>query len=105
MDLEIFRLAASQSLWAVLFVTLLGWTLKENSRREKQYQDTLEGLTAKITLLQGIEAKLDRIDSALLSAELFWQQHHLYAHVAPPYPAIHAPASPYQASAMPPPQA
>ncbi|MDI3522412.1 MAG: hypothetical protein PWR31_1205 [Bacillota bacterium] len=89
MDLEIFRLAASQGLWAVLFVALLFWTLKENSKRESRHQDILNGLAAKLAVLENIEDRLDHIGTALLSAEIFWQRQDMCTRLGAPHPLMY----------------
>ena len=45
MEAEIIKLAASQGLWAVLFVGLLFYVLKENGEREKRLLSALEQLS------------------------------------------------------------
>ena len=45
MEQEIIKLAASQGLWAVLFVALLFYVLRENGEREKRLLAALEQLS------------------------------------------------------------
>lgn len=45
METEIIKLAASQGLWAVLFVALLFYVLKHNEKREERLMTCLESLT------------------------------------------------------------
>jgi len=45
MEAEIVKLAASQGLWAVLFVALLFYVLRHNERREERLMTCLEDLT------------------------------------------------------------
>lgn len=52
MQQEIFRLAMSQGIWAVLFVALLFYVLKENSAREQKYQEIIQTLTEKFQLIE-----------------------------------------------------
>jgi len=42
---EIIRYAASQGLWAVLFVALLFYVLRENAKREERLLQCLEKLS------------------------------------------------------------
>ena len=42
---EIFKLAVSNGIFAVMFLGLLIYQLKDSGRREKKYQDTLEKLS------------------------------------------------------------
>ena len=45
MDSEIIKMAASQGLFAVLFVVLLFYVLKHNEKREERLMACLERLT------------------------------------------------------------
>ena len=45
MEQEIVKLAASQGLWAALFVALLFYVLKHNEKREERLMTCLESLT------------------------------------------------------------
>lgn len=45
MEAEVIKLAASQGLWAVLFVALLFYVLRHNERREERLMNCLEKLT------------------------------------------------------------
>lgn len=45
LEAEIVKLAASQGLWAVLFVALLFYVLKHNEKREERLMTCLEKLT------------------------------------------------------------
>lgn len=45
LEAEVIKLAASQGLWAVLFVALLFYVLRHNERREERLMNCLEKLT------------------------------------------------------------
>jgi len=45
MEAEIAKIAASQGLWAVLFVALLFYVLRYNEKREERLMTCLESLT------------------------------------------------------------
>lgn len=45
MDSELFKLMATQGAFAILFSYLLFYVLKENSKREDNYQNIIEELT------------------------------------------------------------
>lgn len=45
MEAEIIKMAASQGIFAVLFVALLFYVLKHNERREERLMNCLEKLT------------------------------------------------------------
>lgn len=51
LEQEIIKLAASQGLWAVLFVALLFYVLKENAKREERLLASLEKLSAQYETL------------------------------------------------------
>lgn len=48
METEIIKLAASQGVFAVLFVALLFYVLRHNERREERLMDCLERLTTDV---------------------------------------------------------
>ena len=54
-DVELVKLAIPQGIFAVLFVFLLGYVLRENSRREARLMDFLTEYT---TLLQDLRDSL-----------------------------------------------
>lgn len=47
MENEIIKLAMSQGLWAVLFVSLLFYVLRENSKRESELRMIIDKLSDK----------------------------------------------------------
>ncbi len=61
MELDVLQLAASQGLWAVLFVALLFYVLKENSQREQNFQEIILALTEKLDTLESIKEDLVEI--------------------------------------------
>ncbi len=48
METEIIKMAASQGLFAVLFVALLFYVLRHNERREERLMSCLEKLTTDV---------------------------------------------------------
>ena len=54
MNNEIIRLATTQGLFAVLFVALFFYVLKENSRRECKYQEIIKDLASRFEILKDI---------------------------------------------------
>lgn len=62
MNEEILKLAISQGLWAVLFVVLLFYVLKENSKREGNYQGIIKKLTEKFDIVSVVSDKVDKIE-------------------------------------------
>lgn len=65
MESEVVQLATSQGVWAVLFVCLLFYVLKENSQREQNFQDIILGLTEKLDTLDSIKDDLEVIKDEL----------------------------------------
>lgn len=61
MEQEILRIAATQGLWAVLFVGLLFWVLRENAKRESSYQTLLQDLTSKLGILETVQRDVGEI--------------------------------------------
>lgn len=55
------KLAASQGLWAVLFVVLLFWLLRENAKREDKYQQTIDKLASSLQKVDSIEENVGKI--------------------------------------------
>ena len=65
MESDVLQLAASQGLWAMLFVCLLFYVLKENSKREQSFQDIILALTEKLDTLDSIKEDLAEIKEDL----------------------------------------
>ncbi len=55
---ELFNLAVSNGIFAVMFLCLLVYQLKDSSKREKKYQDTLDKLSNGINHLSNVEGEL-----------------------------------------------
>ncbi|MGL4452404.1 MAG: BhlA/UviB family holin-like peptide [Sarcina sp.] len=62
MEASIMKLLVSQGAFAVLFVYLLFYVLKENSKRESNYQEIVDKLSSS---LPSIEEKLDNISKQI----------------------------------------
>ena len=65
MEQEILRIAATQGLWAVLFVGLLFWVLRENAKRESSYQMLLQDLTSKLGILETVQRDVGEIKQTI----------------------------------------
>jgi hypothetical protein len=59
MDL-VLEAAKSQGLWALLFVSLFVYVIKENGKREAKYQEIIANLTEKF---EGIEEGLKSLNT------------------------------------------
>lgn len=61
MEEVIIRVFANQGAWALLFIMLLFYVLKENSKREENYQAIIASLTDKFDLLNDIQSNIQSI--------------------------------------------
>lgn len=69
MEQEVMKMAASQGLWAVLFVALLFWVLRENAKRESNYQDLLQDLTKKLGILEDVKDEVGKISNKIFGGD------------------------------------
>lgn len=69
MEQDIIKMAASQGLWAVLFVALLFWVLRENAKREENYQDLLQDLTKKLGILEDVKDEVGKISKKIFGGD------------------------------------
>ena len=58
---EITNLAIQNGLFAVLFLGLLIYLLKDSSKREKKYQQTIESLNKHLDIVENIEKDVGEI--------------------------------------------
>lgn len=72
MESEIIKLAIQQGVWAILFVFMLLYTLKENKKREEKYQETIKqnqeiilSLSDKFEVVEEIKNDVNEIKSRL----------------------------------------
>ncbi|KNF07841.1 protein of unknown function DUF2762 [Gottschalkia purinilytica] len=61
MEQEIIKVALSQGLWAVLFVVMLFYVLRENSKRETNYQDIIKELSEKFNIVEDVKEDVREI--------------------------------------------
>ena len=66
---EILQIAISNGIWAVLFVALLIYQLKDSAQREIKYQQTIEVLTQKYAVVEDIKQDIDEIKISLLKRD------------------------------------
>lgn len=66
---EILQIAISNGIWAVLFVALLIYQLKDSAQREVKYQQTIEVLTQKYEVVEDIKQDIDEIKISLLKRD------------------------------------
>ena len=60
---EILNLAIKNGLWAVLFMALFVFVIKDSSNREKKYQQTIKDLTEHLGVVKTIKEDVDDIKS------------------------------------------
>ncbi len=66
---EVLRVAISNGIWAVLFVALLIYQLRDSSAREEKYQKTIEILTEKYAVIEDIKEDIQDIKLSLNGKE------------------------------------
>ena len=58
---SIFNLAAANGIWALLFVFLFFYQLKDSKSRELKYQKTIERLTEELSVVYDIEEGIEEV--------------------------------------------
>lgn len=58
---DILNLAIQNGLWAVLFLGLLIYQLKDSRTREKKYQQTIENLNKHLDIVEEIDMNVQEI--------------------------------------------
>jgi hypothetical protein len=66
---EIFGLAIKSGLWAVSFLGLLIFVLKDSSKREQKYQHTIRELTSHLGIVKDIKDDVDQIKNVVFNVE------------------------------------
>ena len=66
---QIVNLAIQNGLFAVLFLGLLIFQLKDSSKREKKYQQTIESLNRHLDIVEDIEKNVEEIKSEVKSSK------------------------------------
>jgi len=62
---EIVNLAIQNGLFAVLFLGLLIYSLRDSNKREKKYQQTIESLNKHLDIVEDIEKNVNEIKQNL----------------------------------------
>lgn len=65
MDAEMWKLVLTQGIFAVLFVYLFLYMLKDSKEREIKYQTTIDKLTDKIGVVDTIKDDVEEIKNKL----------------------------------------
>ena len=58
---KIFNLAISNGIWAVLFLVLLFFQLKDSKERETKYQKTIENLGKSLEIINDVKEDVEII--------------------------------------------
>ena len=67
---QIFNLAISNGLFAVLFLGLFIYQLKDSRSREQKYQDTIEKLGNSLEIVKHVKEDVEDIKLTLSSAKI-----------------------------------
>ena len=67
---QIFNLAISNGLFAVLFLGLFVYQLKDSRSREQKYQETIEKLGNSLEIVKHVKEDVEDIKSTLSSAKI-----------------------------------
>ncbi len=67
---NIIEAAASNGLWALLFVGLLTYLLQDSKKREEKYTKTIEGLSDCLKTVEEIKTDVKSILTKIVSAAL-----------------------------------
>lgn len=62
---EILNLAIGNGLWAVLFLMLLVFVLKDSRTREVKYQDTIENLGNALQVVHDVKQDVEEIKTTM----------------------------------------
>ncbi len=66
---EIIQLAISNGLWAVLFVFLFTYQLKDSKTREKKYIEIINQLSSGLGVLKKVDANLQTVSNNVLGVK------------------------------------
>lgn len=63
---EIFQMALTNGIWSAMFLGLLIFQLKDSSKREKKYQETIFKLNTHLDVVGDIKEEVKEIRTAIL---------------------------------------
>lgn len=63
---ELFNVALSNGIFATLFVVLFMYMLKDSSKREKKYQETIESLNDHLNIIIDVKQEVDEIKKIII---------------------------------------
>lgn len=64
---QILELAISNGLWAVLFVFLFFYQIKDSSRRERKYIGIIDNLSVSLGVIKKVDVQVAIVHSNILS--------------------------------------
>lgn len=71
---EIFQLAISNGLWAVLFVFLFFYQIKDSNKREQKYEKLITELSLDVAIIKKVDTKVETINNNVLSVKKLFQK-------------------------------
>ena len=66
---EIISVVVSNGIFATLFVFLFFYQLKDSSKREKAYQETIENLTEHLQIIEDVREEVTELKTHILKEE------------------------------------
>ncbi len=63
---NILEMAVESGIWAVLFVVLFFYQIKDSKIREEKYQDTISKLSRSLEIVADIDAKISEIQKVVI---------------------------------------
>ena len=66
---EIISVVVSNGIFATLFVFLFFYQLKDSSKREKAYQETIENLTQHLQIIEDVREEVTELKQHILREE------------------------------------
>ena len=60
------ELALTNGIWSALFVGLLVYELKDSSKREKKYQETIQKLNTHLEIVNDIKEEVNELRTTIL---------------------------------------
>ena len=67
---EVFNLAINNGLWAVLFLVLLVYVLKDSKLREEKYQITIKKLAENLSVIEDVQQDVRKIKVRIFSRKI-----------------------------------
>ncbi len=71
---ELVSVVISNGIFATLFVFLFFYQLKDSSKREKAYQDTIENLTERLQVIEDVKEEVTELKEHILKEQIHEKQ-------------------------------